>query len=294
MTDIQHRSLFSMHTTLDMVFTGITGDVADEVLKRTATQSALLESLLDIHNAASEASKVNESAPFRWAPVSDRLWDILEECRRYTLLTMGYFDITYSSNIPAIKNGYIDIEGIIKTGRTSYPIETNTRLRQIRFKAEEISLDFGGIGKGLLLREVDRILTSLGIQNCFVSFGGSSVLTRGRHPHGDHWPLSGRNAEEGLPPFVMRNDCASFSAGIPEGKTTGHIVHPYTKKLSGINRVTGIQCKSPVTAEVLSTVYILADPAEAKQLADGFTVKKAFIAEKSAGQKPIIVFQYDG
>ncbi len=269
--DIQHRSLFSMHSAIDMVFPGMAEAVADEIVTRVSHESSLLESILDAYNPSSETWKVNASAPGQWTPVSDRLWNILEECRRYHLLTRGFFDISL--------------------GRGG--VETDNRLQRIMFGKENVALDFGAIGKGLLLRETDRILTAMDVQNCFISFGGSSVLTRGHHPHGDHWPLTGRNREDGLPSFPMRNDCASFSTGIPEGKTTGHIVHPYTQQLAGSNRMAGIQCKNPVTAEVLSTVFIIADPVEAKELADGFCVKRAFIAEKMPGRKPIIIFHYD-
>ena len=45
-------------------------------------------------------------------------------------------------------------------------------------------LDFGGLGKGLALDDIKRLLLEEGVQSCFVSFGESSILALGRHPTG--------------------------------------------------------------------------------------------------------------
>jgi thiamine biosynthesis lipoprotein ApbE len=46
----------------------------------------------------------------------------------------------------------------------------------IHFLHPSVSLDFGGFGKGLALDKASIILDDFGVQNAFISFGGSSIL----------------------------------------------------------------------------------------------------------------------
>jgi FAD:protein FMN transferase len=285
---IQHRTFAGMHSVMDMILPGLTEQEADGLLKNIRSEAVVLEKLLSDYDPDAETYILNEKAHHQWMPVSDRLWDILAECRLFYDATNGYFDIGSGWH----KKPAGHISSVTKTGLRL--LETDERRRQVRFAAPEIALDFGGIGKGLLLRETDKLLNAIGVENCFLSFGGSSILTRGHHPHGDHWPVAFRSESDRYPVFQMKDDFASFSQGTPEGRNaTAHIVNPYTNRSEGSFRVSGVQADNPVIAEVVSTVLILASGDEAKDLIAGFRLKKAFITGRDKYNQPVKEFYYE-
>lgn len=285
---LQYRTLPCMHSVLDMVFPGMSDQAADDLYKKIHSAALLLESLLSDYDPSSETSILNDKAHYQWMPVSDRLWDILTECRHYHELTNGYFDIGCGWHKKAVS---VVSENSVTGIRL---LETDERQRRIRFSSPEIALDFGAIGKGLLLRETDLLLTQSGVENCFLSFGGSSILTRGHHPHGDHWPVDFRYPLKMNPVFHMKNDFASFSGGTPDGmNATAHIVNPYTNQTEGNHRISGVIAGSPVVAEVVSTVLILASPDEAAALSARFRLKKAFVTGRDTTNQPDKEFYYE-
>jgi thiamine biosynthesis lipoprotein len=277
-----------MHSVMDIIFPGLTDQAADVLFNKIQSEAVILENLMSDYDPSAETFILNEKAHHQWMPVSDRLWDILTECRHYYDLTNGYFDIGsgWHKKLPT------GISGVEVTGLRL--LETDEDRRQIKFAAPEIALDFGGIGKGLLLRWADKLLTQNGVESCFISFGGSSILTRGHHPHGDHWPVAFRSRSDINPVFHMKNDFASFSQGTPgERNATAHIVNPYTNRSEGYFRVSGVQADCPVIAEVVSTVLILVSPEEAKSLTDRFLLKRAFVTGRDNNNQPVKEFYYE-
>jgi thiamine biosynthesis lipoprotein len=285
---IQHRTFASMHSILDMIFPGLTEQAANDLFKKIQSEAHVLENLLSDYDPSAETCILNEKARHQWVPVSDRLWDIMTECRHYHDLTKGYFDIGSGWH----KKAFSGTTGSSVTGMRL--LETDERQRRIRFAAPEIALDFGAIGKGLLLRETDKLLTQNGVESCFISFGGSSILTRGHHPHGNHWPVAFRSPSDLNPVFQMNDDFASFSQGIPDGmNATADIVNPYTNQTEGNFRISGVQADCPVIAEVFSTVLILALPEKAALLTAGFRLKKAFVTGRDKTNQPVKEFYYE-
>jgi thiamine biosynthesis lipoprotein ApbE len=284
---VQHRTFASMHSAMDMIFPGMTDQAADALCKKIRFEAVILENLLSDYDPGAETYMLNEKAGHQWMPVSDRLWDILAECRRYHSLSGGYFDIGSGWHKKAMP---------VKTDKSVTGLrllETDEGQRRIRFAAPGIALDFGGIGKGILLRETGNLLTKNGVENCFISFGGSSILTRGHHPHGNHWPVNFRSGNMN-PPFQMNDDFASFSEGTPEGmNATAHIVNPYTNRTEGNSRISGVLAHCPVIAEVVSTAIILASGEEAADLAATFRVKRAFVTGRDKTNQPVNEFYYE-
>lgn len=277
-----------MHSVMDIIFHGLTDQVADVLFNKIQSEAVVLENLLSDYDPLAETYILNEKAHHQWMPVSDRLWDILMECTQYHDLTKGYFDIGSGWH----KKLHTGIPGPSETGLSL--LERDEDRRQVKFAAPGIALDFGGIGKGLLLREADKLLTQNGVENCFISFGGSSILTRGHHPLGDHWPVALRSPSDVNPVFHMKNDFASFSQGTPEeSNATAHIVNPYTNHSEGILRVSGVQADCPVIAEVVSTVLILASPDEAQSLTTVFRLKRAFVTGRDSNNQPVNEFYYE-
>ena len=92
----------------------------------------------------------------------------------------------------------------------------------IHFRNEVVQVDFGGFGKGYALERIRKLLLSHGILNAFISFGESSVLALGNHPHGTGWK-AGVNHQmitgNSLFSFDLQNESLSTSG-------MGQILHP--------------------------------------------------------------------
>jgi len=283
-----------MHSVLDMLFTGISENLAEVLFDSLQKECKSLEKILSCFDPGSEIYRINEKAPFQNVPVSERLWDILVECLHFNQLTLGYFDIglkRLKTNHPA--QGTKPYEPDEKTG--IHFVEMNERHHSLRFASPAVALDFGAVGKGYALRAFNQVLMAHDVQNCFISFGGSSILTRGHHPYGDCWPVDFRTGCHMNKVFEMRDDFASFSRSIPEGSTDQipHIMDPRTRKPVVNNRLTGVQCRCPVTAEVLSTVFILATHEEASSMASYFQTKKVYITDLDKNTNPINELYYE-
>ena len=274
--NIPYQSITSMNSSLDMIFPGIEYGDSQVVFKRIEKEAAKLETLLSCYDTEAETYQVNLKAREGWVTVSHPLWKILKECVYYNHLTLGYFDIGlkfFKQNPTLIHhNDRPELYGISS-------IEFRNESQSIRFQNKTTSIDFGAIGKGLLLKEIDKILTEFGVKHCFISFGGSSILTRGTHPHGTSWPVTLRNSSGDHNVFHLNNDSASFSGAILESSfgETYHIVHPKRLEMIQSKRLTFVQCKCPVLAEVLSTSLVAADTVDIPKIISNANPIKAHV-----------------
>ena len=139
--------------------------------------------------------------------------------------------------------------------------------KSVAFLSRDTGIDPGGFGKGVALREMSRILQKEGIRNALLSFGGSSILALGRHPHGPHWPVGIPNIfdpSRNVYLFSLRNSSLSTSGvsaqRLPRGKELYlHVLNPLTgNPVKGWKSVSA-QHPDPFTAEVLSTVFLAAN-----------------------------------
>jgi hypothetical protein len=93
----------------------------------------------------------------------------------------------------------------------------------VPFRNEVVQVDFGGFGKGYALERIRKLLLSHGILNAFISFGESSVLALGNHPHGTGWK-AGVNHQmitgNSLFSFDLQNESLSTSG-------MGQILYPF-------------------------------------------------------------------
>jgi len=275
MTELIHRTLPSMHSTLDILLTGISDDVAETLISSIQKESLTMEMLLSCFDPSSETWWVNIKAKEVPVPLSESLWSVLTECFQFHGQTRGLFDV----GLKACKTREEVLHDPRNIGMKT--IILDERFHTVKFESSQSGFDFGAIGKGLLLRQIDKILDGFEVKNGFISFGGSSILTRGHHPHGGSWPIGLRSALGDLPIFYMNNHSASFSRTFPEGTDdcVGHIINPLSGMPVKTNRLAAILCECPVKAEVLSTAFIAAPFEDAKTMAENFKPSRAYLYE---------------
>lgn len=282
---LYHNSIFSMNSTLDVLLPNVEELAGDKIMKQVSNSAEELENRLSRFNPDAEVFKINQKAATEYVPVSEMLWEELTECQRYCQLTNGYFDIGLGALKTVEQSRTMNVKsGLSEIGMKS--IEFKEADRSVRFWNEFTSLDFGGIGKGILLREIDKILNQAGIINCFISFGGSSLVTKGTHPHGGSWPVGLRGAEDSGIVFNLNDHAASFSGTFQEkaGNSIPHIIHPQSQKLISDNRISFVRSSNPVHCEVLSTVLLVSPKEELDGILSEFNSIVAYIFSKSNNQ----------
>lgn len=245
-----------MGTRMDFIAPGVDEESAAAVWKEVGDLAFRLDATFNRFSTESEVWAFNnceKDVPFE---VSDDFIDLLERAVSFWYDTEGLFDIT--------KGKMLDLQ-----------VDGKTLVK----RSPDVRLDFGGIAKGYVLEKTEEILRAGGLESAFVNFGNSTILALGHHPFGDCWkvslpdPYGGKQLKE----FNLRDSSLSTSGNTPG--YSGHIVHPVTGMPVTERRVTAVLGKSPLVAEILSTVLMMADEGQKKRLLRRFRDVKAEIID---------------
>lgn len=238
----------AMFTRFAMVIPGMESRLGDELAMETERIVENWEACLSNYRSGAELQLINALAHERELTISEPMARVLGICTHYNHLTAGLFD-------PAVS----------ESGSRWHDVKYDAKKKSIRFADAAVSIDMGGIGKGIALEDVVKFLKSKGVADAFLSFGESSIAGMGKHPHGDGWLVG---SEEG---FLLRDEFLSVS-GLHDLRTSdevysgAHIFHPLKGELIHSTRKVWVKCDSPVEAEVLSTCGYMADAEELEQL----------------------------
>ena len=224
-----------MGTRIDVLLFGDDRQRLESVWDDAESELRSLEKMLNRYDPQSEVSTVNNKAQFSAVGLSDELWRIMLDCRRYHEDTDGFFDVTRK-----------DFDTIVFREES----------QSIVFDKSGIILDFGGYAKGYALKIVRERLEAAGIKRALVSFGNSSVLAIGSHPYGDSWQVGIEDPVNGavLSSIQLCDTSLSVSGNTPSRPL--HIMNPKTSGLIAGDQMVAIIADDPVDAEVLTTAWI--------------------------------------
>ncbi|RKD90322.1 FAD:protein FMN transferase [Mangrovibacterium diazotrophicum] len=292
MSKFTHQSIAGMNSVLDLVLIEVSETIATEICRTVKQDVFRLEKLLSRFDREGETFAVNQTAQHRWTSVSDELWDILQECERFKEQTLGYFNIGlghFKGKAGATLKSLTGEE----LGYMKPQIEYDHNGRSIRFANRFTSLDFGAIGKGFLLKKLKSTLADFGVANCFVSFGGSSILTKGKHPSGNAWPVSFRNGKGNQQVFHLNDHTVSISGARQGKQQCYHIVNPNTLKFEIRSRLAVVQDECPVRAEVLSTALVAANKSEFEEITSQFKPQKINVFNQPTANEGRRIYEHE-
>ena len=247
-----------MNTRLDVVFWGAPALIAEKAFENCVQKVAQLELVLSRYHKDSELFNLNCKALNKPVKVSSGLWNAIHLASVYCEKTQGYFDIRFGKLYDQFKRG------VSPTGDSVLPfsetVVLNEQLQSVKFCNENISFDFGGVGKGMALEAIAGCIDKAEIQNAFVSFGGSSILTRGSHPHGAYWPFSLTESVGINKTWQLNNHCISVSCAkiASANYEFQHIYNTVNNEVVQTAHIVVIQSTNAVEAEVLSTALVAA------------------------------------
>ena len=227
-----------MGTRLDVLMTGNESLLTD-VWNRIAAETGRLHRMLNRFDPESEISCINHKATTNPVELSDELWNMLADIKKYHRDTLGYFDITLR-----------DFNGVI----------LDESRRTVAFVEKNIYLDLGGYAKGYALEKMREIMSAAGVMQALVNFGNSSILALGAHPYGDCWGVTVDNPfmpGQQLKTYELRNQSLSVSGNTPQRMK--HIINPHSGKYISEKKIVSVVSTNAVEAEVLSTAIMVAD-----------------------------------
>lgn len=276
--DLYHNNFLAMGTRMDLIFWGVEHRYAHFIFQDIFNEVNRLESVLSRFDKDSLVSHINESAGIQPVEVTEELFSILSMCSQYQELTNGLFDITALPLIQAVKKNDAHKKDSLTKARDITGID-KMKLNREKLTAflekKGMQIDLGGIGKGIALEHIDRILTNNSLANAFISFGESSVLAKGKHPYGDCWKTGIRHIadnQQNVYSLDLKN--VSLSTSGNTSKELRDIINPKTVNFPDKISTTSVVSKSPVDAEILSTALLLSSDEEKEQILKKFEPEK--------------------
>ena len=197
--------------------------------------------MMSIHRPDSELAHVNASAATNAVVVSPELFAVLQIAQDIGAQTDGAFDV--SIRPLADLWGFIWKQHRLPTAeelKRTLPLVNFRRVqldlttRTVRFLKPGISIDLGGIGKGVAVDWAIEKLRSLGVTNAMVKAGGD-LRVSGAPPGTTHWTVQLEDPrKEGQRVNIPLRDAALSTSGNYEnffevnGQRYSHILNPRT------------------------------------------------------------------
>ncbi len=139
-----------------------------------------LANIINRYEKSSELSQLNEHAHSKWQLVSDELWDILYQSKKWYENSNGLFDPTVGPLIRlwmhAGKRNKLPSQSQINQTVESmgyHHVRFNAK-KQVQYEMPFIHVDLGGISKGWAVEKITAIFQKKGIKSGFIEAGGDS------------------------------------------------------------------------------------------------------------------------
>lgn len=279
MSKIYYNSFFSMGTRFNLLFPSIDYENGDKLFHLVRNEVVRIESLISFYERGSEISRLNNRDSDEVSNVNEEVFEILERCRKYYLLTSGAFDITVKPvkdfwNTNDSPKNMEDLPDHLKEMTGFEKVYLNNSNRTVSFGNHSTRIDLGGFGKGYALAKVKSILMDKDVGSAFISFGESSILGLGSHPNGNCWKVGINNLiEPGSTVYTFELTGGSVSTSGSYTITDEGELHKSINVIDPVNRLpvnsiksVSVKSDSPEMAEVLSTAFLVMRRDEIKKV----------------------------
>lgn len=273
----------AMGTTFTITTYGRQADELAAVVNEVFEEIDRLDAQMSNYKPASELSNINRQASRRETVIEPKLFALIEDALRYSAETNGAFDITVGPLVKAWGffrgQGRVpppsEISQILK--RTGYRrVALDARQRAIRFEAEGMELDLGGIAKGYAVDCAVEILRANGVARALVSSGTSSIYALGVPPGERVWKINLRDPYDRskvADVVELRNASVATSGSYEKffragGKTYSHILDPRTgAPVHGVLAVSVLSASATESDALSTAFFVLGVDASRKYLA---------------------------
>ena len=257
--------------------------------------------------ADSELSLLNDSVDSDWQPMTASTLQVISQALYTSTASKGAFDVTIGPLVdlwgfgagaesaaarkPA---GQVIRQRLAQVGHET--IEVDTATHSVRKHNHAARLDLSGIAKGHAVDRVADLLDSKGVTNYLVEVGGE-LRGRGHKPDGSLWkvaierPITGRR--EAFRALQLKDQAIATSGDYRNffadgGQRYSHSIDPRTGQpvahdLASVSVVAG----STMTADALSTAFMVMGPDDAMAFATQHQVAAHFILKSGSSLKEV-------
>ncbi|OHB77650.1 MAG: hypothetical protein A2Z25_04690 [Planctomycetes bacterium RBG_16_55_9] len=205
--------------------------------------------------------------------------------------TNGAFDVTIGSLLkcwrnedgsPRTPSGEELNFARLHTG--SHLLQLDEREHTIRLAASSVQVDLGGIGKGYAVDRVAELLRQWSIETALISGGYSSVLALEAPPGTKGWPLTLSDPADHRR-ILARPHLRAGALGGSGVQKGGHIISPRTGRPVESKRAAWSYAPDAVTADALSTAFMIMDPDEIRQYCSLHRDRRAIVIVRERDEK---------
>ncbi len=251
-----------------------------------------IDEAMSPYKETSELSKVNREAAKAPVAISQELFDLLKASVRFSELTDGAFDITFSS-VGYLYDYRAGKQPDDKTIAEHLPginyrhLLFDDKKRTVAFAREGVRVDLGGIGKGHAVDSAIALLKRHGVEHAFVNAGGDSYVLgdRGGRP----WFIAVRHPRDKNRQLVSLPlvDLAISTSGDYErffidenGVRQHHILNPRTGKSAVESQSVSIIANNSTTADALTKIFFVRGPDAGMTLINRLGDVSAIVVDK--------------
>jgi thiamine biosynthesis lipoprotein len=239
--ELVHRSQPQLGTFVTISASGPDRATTLQAISAAFAEFDRADAMMSIHRADTELARINTNAATNPVFVSPGLFAVLQLAQDISTQTDGAFDITIRPL--ADLWGFIWKQHRLPTSEElarALPlvnfqnIQLNPAESAVRFLEPGVSIDLGGIGKGVAVDWAIEKLRSLGVTNAMVKAGGD-LRVSGAPPGQAHWTVQLEDPnKEGRRVHIPLRDAALSTSGNYEnffevnGRRYSHILDPRT------------------------------------------------------------------
>lgn len=240
------KTIQKSETVMDTVVTlSARGDNAEAAVDESLARLRELEGLASATIPTSDVARLNDAAGNgEWVRLSPEIFHLLEVSQEYSERSQGAWDVTAG---PLIKLWGIgtdaarvptDAEVQAARALVGYRrLQLDAATSSARLLDEGMSIDLGGIAKGLAVDEVRKIYEEQGIEDGLINLGASSMYALGQNERGGEWRVGVRHprgaADSVLAVVSLSGEALSTSGDYEryieqDGVRYHHIIDPRT------------------------------------------------------------------
>ena len=252
---------------------------AEVCANQVFTEMRRIDALMSPFKPNSELSKINNLAADQAVVISDELFSLIGESIKYSELSSGAFDITFSSvgylyDYRLKKHPSNAIINELLPAINYRHLVLDKSKRSIRYAMKGVRIDLGGIAKGYAIDNAVAMLRACGVDNGVVKAGGDSFMIGTRN--GRPWMLGVKHPRQENK-IVLRlplSNVAVSTSGdyerffIEDGNRIHHIISPKTGKSVSENWSVTVIGDSALKTDALSTTLFVMDLKSAMELVD--------------------------
>ncbi|MBT8080718.1 MAG: FAD:protein FMN transferase [Gammaproteobacteria bacterium] len=228
-----------------------------------------IDRLMSTYRDDSRISLINREAAAKPVDAGSELYRLIERSLDISVLTLGAFDITYDSvgqhydfrkgvrpSQPDIVAGLDSIDyRLVELGRDGH---------SVRFLADGVRINLGGIAKGYAVERAAYLLQQRGVEHAIVTAGGDSRLVGDRH--GQPWMIGVQDPRDDGKVAIrlpLEDEAISTSGDYERFFDEGgiryhHIIRPETgEPAQGVHSATIVGPDAIMTDALSTSVFIM-------------------------------------